>query len=281
MASSVEPLKKELSSTAELSPGVLEGFNHTISCKGAGWDYDFAPPGFDKRGLGYWSAGVVCGYDWSDPLHNLFAKDPCSLIVDVGGNIGLSVMPAASKGWRVLTFEPIPQNVEQLNLQKFVNGWQSDRVGLVAAAASNSTGHTKIYVPRGREDNAAMGSAETADRNVHTGSVEGIDIRTITVDDYFAAAHPDLIKETRLVKVDVQGHELSVLQGMRKMLAGTNRNFAVIVELDHGLQQESGHDPADVPNFMESLGWKAYCLHQDGLVNYTVHGCYDVVFKVA
>lgn len=62
----------------------------------------------------------------------------------------------------------------------------------------------------------------------------------------------------RLIKIDVQGHELPVLRGMEKILSTGARQFVLSVEVDHGLQVAAGHGAKDVENYMLSLGWKVY-----------------------
>ena len=73
-----------------------------------------------------------CAYlGWGAPYLSdefLGRPDTCGLVVDVGANIGLSVLPPASRGWRVLAIEPNPHNVRRLHLNLVLNGWGDDRV---------------------------------------------------------------------------------------------------------------------------------------------------------
>jgi hypothetical protein len=80
----------------------------------------------------------------------------------------------------------------------------------------------------------------------------------------------------RLIKIDVQGHELPVLRGMEKILSTGARQFVLSVEVDHGLQVAAGHGAKDVENYMLSLGWKAYCSRESQLEPGS--SCIDVVF---
>lgn len=273
--------------SAAMAPEHVSGHGViAASCK-PGWNYVWSEPMFDKRGPQWLenayksvstgkSLGKHCGYDWKPSLHNVFPKGQCGLVVDVGANIGLAVAPAASLGWRVLAFEPIPQNVEQLRLNLFLNGWTADQVGLVHTGVSESFGNATIYAPEGREDNTAM-SRTAATRNVG-GKAKEFSIPLVSLDDYFAGASPDLINDVRLIKVDTQGHEIPVLRGAQRLLSEGPRQFLLFVEVDHKLQKAAGYDPEDVLKFMRSVGWKACCDAACKVV-YTSGKCYDVVFR--
>merc|ERR1712232_1553019 len=104
--------------------------------------------------------------------------------------------------------------------------------------------------------------------NVKGSTVDEVETRTVTIDEYFAGADPEPSKSVRLVKIDTQGHELSVLQGMRKMLTESTREFVVIFEVAAEMQRAVGHDPRDIINFMAKAGWSAYCLQHETWVDY-------------
>lgn len=181
---------KKISETA-IGRGLVAG-----SCKPSGWDYSLVFPKFDRRGEGWMSEGFksimgdgnvpLCGYDWDEKLHHIFKKnDACDLVVDIGANTGLAVLPAASKNYRVLAFEPIPLNLEILRTNIWVNGWDIDTVGIVAAGVSEFSGDKTIFAPINAEDNSAFGpDSSVATKNVG-GSAVPIQIKTISIDEYF------------------------------------------------------------------------------------------------
>lgn len=257
------------------------------SCKPK-WNYLINYPKYDTRGPGWLqaafrtvSAGAPapeCGYGWDPHIHEAFPKGDCGLIVDVGANIGLSVGPPASLGWRIIAFEPIPNNVHLLHTNFHINGWYADKIGLIHGAASDKTGEATIYAPVGREDNTAM-SSTAATRNVG-GTAKEFKIKTISLDDYFAGASPNLVNDIRVIKVDTQGHELNVLQGARKLLSTGQRQYVIEVELDAGLQKAAGNSIEDILKFMKSVGWNCFC-DAAGKRPYTPGCCYDCVFRLA
>lgn len=145
----------------------------------------------------------LCGYDWDEKVHRVYKNDRCDLVVDIGANTGLAVLPAASKNYRVLAFEPIPLNCEILHTNSWVNGWDVDTVGIVAAGVSESTGNTTIFAPVNAEDNSAIGpNSNVATKNVG-GSAVPIQIKIISIDEYFDSADSKLLNAVRLIKIDV------------------------------------------------------------------------------
>ena len=270
-------------------------------------DYLISYPQFDPRGPG-WStiaANVtmskrggrtpLCNYGW-DALHEAALHgDACPLMIDVGANAGYSMLPVAARGKRVLAFEPVARNVGMLKVNAFLNGWggADGHVGLVEAAVSASSGTITLFAPKGREDNSAIGRGDAAAATINVGSAHGVarhQVRTTTLDGYFGEADAKLAQSLRLVKIDTQGHELDVLRGMEGLLRRPDLNFTVVLELDHRLQEQSGHRPEDVLLLMHQWGWKPFCFNPkypmgEMLLPVRHNGrtgklpaCYDVVF---
>lgn len=179
-------------------------------------------------------------------------------LLDVGANVGKVTFPvlAMKQVHSVIAVEPVSTNVNMLCMTANLNGW----VGypgfiILHAAMSDAEGDTVIYVPEGREDNAAL-SSEAATANVHKGKHREA-VRTLVVDDVLrdGAFKPDLIK------IDTQGHELHVLRGMRRYLASAEpKQVLVMAESDPKLMASSSVDPADIYDLMTvELGYSSYC----------------------
>lgn len=208
--------------------------------------------------------------------------------LDIGANQGLSIFPYYARGWRIIAFEPIPANVNTVRRNIFINGVSNETIALVEGAVTNETGTVKIYAPRGRADNTAI-SLKGSNLNVKKGSVDEVTVPAITVDNYLDnAVSPALKKNIHLVKIDTQGHELSVLQGMQKFLSDPPSvedlggwSFTVIAEYDRGLQEASGHGPEDMLNFMRGMGYDVRCgMDEDmPIVSPAQPNCPDVIFS--
>lgn len=209
------------------------------------------------------------------------------VMLDVGANMGLSLMPYYVKGWRIIAFEPIPDNVNTIRRNLFINGVPDNRVALVAGAVTNTSGILQIYAPKGRTDNTAL-SKKGSTLNVG-GAVDTFNVTAVEIDKYLDNAVSKMLRSRiMLVKIDTQGHELSVLKGMRRFLSNPPSkeslkgwSFVVIAEYHPGLQRASGHDPNEMLDFMRSLGYEVRCKMTDEEPIFSPNRpqCKDVIFS--
>lgn len=212
-------------------------------------------------------------------------------LLDVGANIGKVTFPvlAMPHSHTVIAVEPVKTNMNLLCLTANLNGWLS-RPGLMLleAAMSDRDGTMEIFVPEGREDNAALNS-EAATANVHEHK-HGEVVRLLVADDVIedSGLKPDIIK------IDTQGHEIHVMRGLRKYLATAKpRTVLVMAESDPKLMQISGVDPKDVYQLMTTeLKYSPYCkplievtdgeMHVSGEIltkeSYPPGGCRDIYY---
>lgn len=147
---------------------------------------------------------------------------------DVGAHTGVytPLVAAVNPAARIRAFEPNPAVVPMLLGNLAANGLRRDI--LVAAALSDVTGATHLDVPH--DVTAARIAAQ------------GVAIRALRGDDIDDGSPVDL------VKIDVEGHELAVLQGMVGLL--TRCHPALVIEV-------LGDDQrlAAVRSLLEPLGY--------------------------
>lgn len=134
-----------------------------------------------------------------------------SILYDIGSNVGSYALLASSLGLTVYAFEPAPFNFHRLTENIEANGLQ-DRVTPVQMALSDDFG-TCGFDWSSEEPGAAS----------HTQIPKG-DIPTVRLDSLTPV--PDY------VKIDVDGHELQVIQGGKDIWP---RVRAVQVEIDDSL----------------------------------------------
>jgi len=131
-----------------------------------------------------------------------------TVFADVGANIGLITLPVAaqSPGLQVFAFEPDPRNLGMLRHNVTLNPALAPRVCVVAAAASDTQG-TALF--ESDDDNSANS------RIVPAPTARTCCVPTIRLDEYFTnhGRYPEV------VKIDVEGAELRVLQGMTGLFA--------------------------------------------------------------
>jgi FkbM family methyltransferase len=134
------------------------------------------------------------------------------LVWDIGANVGVFAFSAAQRTTnRVIAVEPDPFLVETMMLTMGLRSNRDLPVTIVAGAVAAHNGIESLVVAaRGRSSNALA----SAGGRSQMGGVRGeIDVPTITLDTLREAyGQPDLIK------VDVEGAELAVLEGAELVL---------------------------------------------------------------
>lgn len=179
--------------------------------------------------------------------------------LDVGAHYGVLSLSAAFcyvPKHVVISIEPVKQNFEMI-LER-VNSMGSDvlangQLYVANMALSNQTKTSKMYVPMRRSDNAALSEAAST-ANIIRKKTKEHEVYVQRGDEFLEryTASP------RLVKIDVQGSEIRVLQGLEKFLTSSS-DVMLIAEQDQNLMQKSGFHPLVVHDYMRVLNFSAYC----------------------
>ena len=151
-------------------------------------------------------------------------------VYDVGANQGyvsLSLARRVGPGGRVFAFEPVPRNIETFRRNIQINGIENVR--LLEFAASDRTGEAVIRI-------AANLSTASLVWHRNDPSATELSIRTVSIDELVAAGE---IGRPKFVKVDVEGAEDSVLQGMRRTLSAARP--VEFVECSEAGREEAWH----------------------------------------
>jgi len=146
---------------------------------------------------------------WNPEEYRAFraAVRPGSIVLDVGANVGAYTLLFAmwtGPAGRVFAFEPAPEARDGLRMHVALNG-VADRVEIVCAAAADAVGSARFAI-----DGASGANALAAGSNAAS-----IEVETTTLDEFCRTRNllPDV------VKIDVEGTELDVLKGARRVLA--------------------------------------------------------------
>ena len=170
--------------------------------------------------------------------------------VDVGANVGKYAYALSSIVKTVYAFEPDVGLANQLKRSLPTN------VKVLALAASDSAGNAELRYP------VVNGSRTVGLASIESGVVksEGHDVAVSVVSK---TRLDDVINESiGFIKVDVEGHELSVLKGALRILKEDKP--IVLVEA------EDRHRPnavIDVFEFMSSLGYASFFIFEDKLLS--------------
>lgn len=142
---------------------------------------------------------------------------PGDVAIDAGAHIGLLSLPMArmvQPNGRVIAIEPNPRSLECLRRTLEVN-LLSHLADLVEAAASDADGSTEFHLGV----NSMMGSLVLTDDPTRNATVQ-----TVRLDSIIPSG-----STVDLVKIDVEGAELQVINGMRRII-DDNPEIVLIAE---------------------------------------------------
>jgi FkbM family methyltransferase len=152
-------------------------------------------------------------YLWHDQglsaVENCFSKmnfdGKCYL--DIGANMGLRSMIFFSEQIEVILFEPNKTIHAQLVENARING--IEKYTLFSGCVSDSNGEASFFLSE-----STYLSSLNAENPAREGVVEEVKVPVVKLDDFCAGK-----LKPRLIKVDVEGFELSVLRGARELIA--------------------------------------------------------------
>ena len=159
--------------------------------------------------------------------------------VDVGAHIGWFTMlagAAVGPAGRVFAFEAFPPNVVGLRTNVELNHLKSVKV--YAVAASDQPGILELGIQAGSDTGSVTAGPRAAVGIVAVGAVK--------LDDVLPA---DVL--VHLMKIDVEGLELSVLRGANEVLGRTQ---AVLIEVNRGALRANGTDAEEVVRALDAHG---------------------------
>jgi len=139
-----------------------------------------------------------------------FKIDTDAVCVDVGANIGLYSIFFSGLFNHVLALEANPVTAKVLEANIAVAGRHN--VSCICRGVSDTSGEVVLHVP----NNGNFGWA-TLERNQSLPDSNKIVVQTATLDDILASC--EFSEEpVAFIKIDVEGHELSVLRGSSRTL---------------------------------------------------------------
>jgi FkbM family methyltransferase len=190
---------------------------------------------------GNWYGGLDEPEEMGFLLHLLRAGDH---FFDVGANAGSYTMVACSiSGVSATAFEPIPATFQKLSMNIAINRYQS--VAQARPTGVSSKKDRLVFT----SDVDSMNHVLAPHEQIRSSSLE-IDVDTL--DSELASVSSESIS----IKIDVEGHEMAVLQGATELL-GTGRVLAVLMETNSSAQRYGVSDEA-LFVFMKRHGYEPY-----------------------
>lgn len=205
----------------------------------------------ETNGFRFWfntsdrEMGVPMAMGMYEPESAAFLKkvvQPGMTCLDIGAQTGYYtclLAVAVGGAGKVYAFEPMPQSFELLARNVQENGF-SDRVQMYPRAASNQTGQIQASMISG------MYVAS------HVEGTTAITMDCVRVDDIIA-------DKIDLIKIDVEGHEPAVLEGMRSLIARSHP--IILTEINEYWLHHSSNSSGDAYlSLLRSLGYSIYSL---------------------
>lgn len=184
-----------------------------------------------------------------DLLHILATCTPAGgRLLDVGANVGLISVPMARRlqatGGKVLAVEPVAVNEERLRTSAALNDVD---IQIFRVALGDHAGSVVMHRDTGL--GATSGNAIMGDPGEGYGTESNVELTTLdTLDDIASISPIDVIK------IDIEGAELSFLQGARRFL---ERNRPIVFgEFNSGLMPRFGHSFVDVAELLAPLAYR-------------------------
>jgi FkbM family methyltransferase len=181
----------------------------------------------------------------------LRAVKPGDTIVDAGANVGYYTLIASrlvgEKG-KVYAFEPEPASFALLQKNVRLNGLTN--VVLEQKALSNRKGLLKLFI-------ADENKGDHRIYQPYGESRPSVDVEAVRLDEYFNGQN----RRVDVVKIDTQGAEGLILEGMTGLLEGRADGPTVFMEFwPHGLKG-MGTDAGALLRTLQSYNYKFYDIH--------------------
>lgn len=181
-------------------------------------------------------------------LEYISSKLSGNTAIDVGCNIGFYSYVMSKKYNNVKSFEPIPK------VSQFLRDAEISNVEIYNYALSNKDEKSKIYLPKlyGSYQHAYAG----LDTNKNNNDYISLDIETKPLDSF-------KFKNVDLIKIDVEGHEISVLDGALK----TIRDYSPIIIIELEERHKKGIISECCKILIDELGYNGFYFDNNKLVN--------------
>jgi FkbM family methyltransferase len=218
-----------------------------------------APGLRDLPGIrGLYARLYVLGKTLAEPRERRFLQaqvEPGMVVFDVGANLGFYTLLLADRvgpQGRVHAFEPDPLSCEILKSRAAGRS----NIEINQTAVGDHAGTITLYTNRSnRADNRVHPSlgAETA---------ETVEVPLTTLDAYCAARRIDRIDA---VKMDIQGAEVTALEGFRKTLTNLKPRW-MLIEFSPEHLRGAGASPEAFWGILGELGYEVWGFGEDGNV---------------
>jgi FkbM family methyltransferase len=233
----------------------------------------FKPPGslvttvrehqlhLDPGDLGLARCLLVYDGNW-EPLETelfLWIVKKNMVVLDIGANVGYYTLLAAravGASGKVYAFEPAPNNYALLCQNIRDNGYTN--VVTIPKAVADRSGKVRLYLdPKNLGSHNLSGGATT---------FASVEVEAAALDEYFHG-YEDPID---VIKVDAEGAEALILQGMRDLLR-RNAKLALFTEFHPRAMESLGSSPEAYIAQLTQLGFNMFMLDEKDQILRSLH----------
>jgi FkbM family methyltransferase len=167
---------------------------------------------------------------------------PGDIVCDIGANKGSFILSLSRwvRHGRVVAFEPQPQFAQRL--EAVCRATKLDNVTVEAKAVYSHSGSQDLFVPAGHSPGASL-----THKAAEAESFTTLSVPVVALDDYF-----DEHDKVTLLKIDVEGAELGVLQGAERIL----RQYAPLLVFECENRHLAPGKVGDVFSYLGGLGYE-------------------------
>ena len=179
---------------------------------------------------------------------------PGMTVLDVGAHAGLYTLTASKRVGdigRVVSFEPSPRERSRLLRHLQLNGCRNVTVEPVALGDAN--GEATLYVVQGRE--TGCNSLRPGD----VGNAQPVRVPLRRLDDYLARGE---IGRVDVIKMDVEGAELSVLRGAETLFRTSSP--VLLCEIEDARIAPWGYNGREIIDLVAGWGYEWSVIGEDG-----------------
>jgi len=197
----------------------------------------------------YITTTVSHGYEWDGWMRQdvrMFHKKDTD-IIDIGANIGYNTLMFSDYG-PVYSFEPVYHQITDQNVK---NNILRNKIEVFPYALSNEKKKSTIYIPSGGcQSNTHINYGGTGIHLPEDLRGTSLEVPCERLDDVYSGV-------TSFIKIDVEGHELQVLEGAKETIK--KHMPTILIELhdfndsmeEHVFLKDLGYDdPTERPEAM-------------------------------
>ncbi len=203
---------------------------------------------------------------WEDPFWGLIHRRPELFgngdVLDIGANIGYTAClfaQAVGPESRVYSFEPdeatfqlLKEIIQRKNL--------SEKIIATKAAVGSADGSIEFW-----HNEKHSGDHRVVTNRVKNAHADPSQISTVPVISVDTFVEERNLQRISFVKIDVQGYELAVCEGMKQTLVNFP-DLCVCCEYSPESLVELGFDPVELLNFFRANGYQLYVLTRSSIM---------------